>query len=97
MGAFATLQDSTILIAGVSMNPVTFLSVAAQNGGEPADLSFLAYLDVWIIGGLVMLAVVVVVGKLIWSRLTRRDDDDLYYDYYDDEYVLDDDPPDDRR
>lgn len=95
MGAFATLQDSTILIFGVSMNPLTILSVAVQSGGQPADLSFLAYLDIWIIGGLVMLAVVVVVGKLIWSRLTRRDDDDPYYDYYDDEYVLDDDSDDD--
>lgn len=100
-GAFATLQDYTILMPGVPMNPSNILSIAAQNGGQPADLSFLAYLDIWIIGGLVMLAVVVVVGKLIWSRLTRRDDDDRYYDYYDDnyyddEYVLDDDLDDQR-
>lgn len=77
--------------------PILLLSVAAQTGGGGRDLTFLAYLDVWIISGLVLLAVVVVLGKLIWNRLRRRDDHDEWYDtYYDEEYVLDDDPADRR-
>ena len=67
-----------------------------QVGGQPADLTWLAYIDIWIISGLVFLAVVVVVGKLIWGRLKRRDDEEYDW-YYDDEYIMDDDPPDDRR
>lgn len=61
------------------------LAVFLQPGGEPTDLSFLAYLDIWLIGGLVLLAVVVVTGKWLYGRFRRRDDDDLYYDErYDD-------------
>ena len=72
------------------MNAPVILSLLFQNAGEPANLSFLAYLDVWLIGGLVLLAVVVVLGKWLWGRLNRRpDDDDGYYD--DDEYYPDDD------
>ncbi|MYC35195.1 MAG: hypothetical protein F4X64_18770 [Chloroflexi bacterium] len=72
------------------MNPPAILSVATQTAGQPADLTFLAYLDIWIISGLVLLAVVVVVGKLVWGKLRRRDDEEYDYDwYYDDEYVLD--------
>ena len=63
------------------MIPLIVLAIAMQGGGGSADLSFLAYLDIWIIGGLVMLAVVVVVGKWLYSKFRRRpDDDDLYYD-----------------
>ena len=69
------------------MNALIVLAVALQAGGESADLSFLAYLDIWIIGGLVMLAVVVVVGKWLYGKLRRRpDDDDLYYDERYDDY-----------
>ena len=68
------------------MIPFILLAVALQTGGESADLSFLAYLDVWIIGGLVMLAVVVVVGKWLYGKLRRRPDDDPYYDDRYDEY-----------
>jgi len=71
------------------MNPPAVLSVATQAAGQPADLTFLAYLDIWIISGLVLLAVVVVVGKLVWGKLRRRGDEE--YDWYYDEYVLDDD------
>ncbi len=64
------------------------LSIALQNQDGSGDLSFFAYLDTWIIGGLVLLAVVVVTLKWIWGRIHRsaddfRDDDD-YYDDYDD-------------
>ena len=62
------------------MSSLILLSAALQAGGESADLSFLAYLDIWIIGGLVMLAVVVVVGKWLYGKIRRRPDDDLYYD-----------------
>lgn len=72
------------------MNPFSILSIATQTAGGPADLTFLAYLDIWIISGLVLLAVVVVLGKLAWGRLRRRDEDEYDW-YYDDEYVLDDD------
>lgn len=68
------------------MNPSSILSLAIQT----ADLTFLAYLDIWIISGLVLLAVVVVLGKLVWGRLRRRDEEEYDW-YYDDEYVLDDD------
>ena len=64
-------------------------SVILQAGGKPADLSWLAYLDIWIIGGLVLLAVVVVLGKLVWGRLRRRDEEEHDW-YYEDEYILDD-------
>ncbi len=72
------------------MNLPCILSLAAQTAGLPADLTFLAYLDIWIISGLVLLAVVVVLGKLVWGKLRRRDDEEYDW-YYDDEYVLDDD------
>ena len=72
------------------MNPPIILSLAAQAAGQPADLTFLAYLDIWIISGLVLLAVVVVLSKLVWGKLRRRDDEEYDW-YYDDEYVLDDD------
>ena len=70
------------------MNQLGILSLAMQTGGEPADLSFLAYLDVWIIGGLVLLAVVVVTGKWIWGWWRRRNEADEYgyYDGYDPNY-----------
>ena len=77
------------------MNPFSILSVSVQGGGEPADLTWLAYIDIWIISGLVLLAVVVVLGKLIWGRLHRRDDEDYDW-YYDDEYIMDDDQTDER-
>jgi heme/copper-type cytochrome/quinol oxidase subunit 2 len=79
------------------MNLTSFLSVSVQAGSEPADLTWLAYIDIWIISGLVLLAVVVVLGKLIWGRLHRRDEEEEYDWYYDDDYILDDDNPDDRR
>ena len=85
------------------MNPLGILSLAGQAGNEPADLSFLAYLDVWIIGGLVLLAVVVVVGKWIWGQWRRRNEADEtgYYDgydpYYDREWDLDSDHDDCRE
>ena len=72
------------------MNPFIILSVLPQTGSEPANLSFLAYLDVWLISGLVLLAVVVVVGKWLWGKLRRRPDDDDGY-YHDEDYYLDDD------
>lgn len=62
------------------MNALIVLAAALQAGGQPGDLSFLAYLDVWIIGGLVMLAVVVVVGKWLYGKFRRRPDDDPYYE-----------------
>ena len=70
---------------GASVNPNGILSISMQAGAEPADLSFLAYLDIWIIGGLVMLAVVVVTGKWIWGWWRRRNETDEYgyYDGYD--------------
>ena len=73
------------------MNPPSILFVAMQSVAvQAADLTFLAYLDIWIISGLVLLAVVVVVGKLIWGKLRRRDDEEFDW-YYDDDYVLDSD------
>ena len=73
------------------MNPPSILFVALQSVAvQAADLTFLAYLDIWIISGLVLLAVVVVVGKLIWGKLRRRDDEEFDW-YYDDDYVLDSD------
>ena len=73
------------------MNPPSILFVAIQSVAvQAADLTFLAYLDIWIISGLVLLAVVVVVGKLIWGKLRRRDDEEFDW-YYDDDYVLDSD------
>ena len=71
------------------MNPTGILSIPARAHHQPADLTFLAYLDIWIISGLVLLAVVVVLGKLVWGRLRRRDEEEHDY-YYDDEYILDD-------
>ena len=73
------------------MNPPSILLVALQSVAvQAADLTFLAYLDIWIISGLVLLAVVVVVGKLVWGKLRRRDDEEFDW-YYDDDYVLDSD------
>ena len=71
------------------MNPPAILSVAIQAAAQPRDLTWLAYLDIWIISGLVLLAVVVVVGKLVWGKLRRRDDEEEYDWYYDDDYNLD--------
>ena len=80
------------------MNPINILSIPAQTGTQPADLTWLAYIDIWIISGLVLLAVVVVLGKLIWSRLHRRDEEDYEWYYEDDEYyAAEEDEPDDRR
>ena len=73
------------------MNPPSILLVALQSVAvQAADLTFLAYLDIWIISGLVLMAVVVVVGKLVWGKLRRRDDEEFDW-YYDDDYVLDSD------
>ena len=74
------------------MNLSTVLSMSLQNQVEPTNLSFLAYLDIWLIGGLVLLAVVVVTGKWIWGRLRRPPDEiDEHYYYEDDEHYPDDD------
>ena len=70
----------------LTMNALIVLAVALQPGEGSTDLSFLAYLDIWIIGGLVLLAVVVVTGKWLYGKFRRRDDDDLYYDERYDEY-----------
>ena len=70
------------------MNPPAILSVAIQAAAQPRDLTWLAYLDIWIISGLVLLAVVVVVGKLVWGKLRRRDEEEYDW-YYDDDYNLD--------
>ena len=73
------------------MSTPSILFVAIQSVAvQAADLTFLAYLDIWIISGLVLLAVVVVVGKLVWGKLRRRDDEEFDW-YYDDDYVLDSD------
>lgn len=63
------------------MNATAILSLVLQTGGEPANPPFLAYLDTWLIGGLVLLAVAVVVGKWLWGRFRRRPDDENHYDY----------------
>ncbi len=68
----------------------TILSLVLQTGGASANLSFLAYLDVWLIGGLVLLAVVVVVGKWLWSRLRRPTGERDGY-FHDEDYYPDDD------
>ena len=64
------------------------LALGFQAGGGSANLSFLAYLDVWVISGLVLLAVVVVTGKWLWGRWRRRHeaDENGYYDGYDPNY-----------
>ncbi|MXZ92125.1 MAG: hypothetical protein F4W95_06975 [Chloroflexi bacterium] len=91
------------LAKGNASGPLGILSLAGQAGNDPADLSFLAYLDVWIIGGLVLLAVVVVVGKWLWGQWRRRNeaDEQGYYDgydpYYDREWDLDSDYDDSRN
>ena len=73
------------------MNLPIILSPPFQNQEGAADLSFLAYLDIWLIGGLVMLAVVVVVGKWLWGKLRRRPEDDDGYYYENEGYYADDD------
>lgn len=70
----------------LNMIELILLTVFSQAGGGSTDLSFLAYLDIWIIGGLVLLAVVVVTSKWLYGRFRRRDDDDLYYDERYDDY-----------
>ncbi len=76
------------LLKECANGPVGILSRTEQAGNGPADLSFLAYLDVWIIGGLVLLAVVVVVSKWAWGQWRRRNeaDEQGYYDGYDPNY-----------
>ena len=69
------------------------LSIALQNQDGSGDLSFFAYLDTWIIGGLVLLAVVVVTLKWIWGRIHRSDDHSRDDDYYTDDDDYDDDDP----
>ena len=73
------------------MNLPIILSLPFQNQEGATDLSFLAYLDIWLIGGLVMLAVVAVVGKWLWGRLRRRPEDDDGYYCEDEGYYADDD------
>lgn len=55
---------------------------------QARDLSFLAYLDVWIISGLILLAVAVVTVKWLRSQWRRRNEADErdYYDGYDPYY-----------
>ena len=90
------LQNSAILRRGALMNLFSILAIPAQTGTKPADLTWLAYIDIWIISALVLLAVVVVVGKFIWGRLHRRDEEE--YDWYcdDDYYAGEDNEPDNR-
>ena len=78
---------------------LAILSPARPAPAAPADLSFLAYLDAWLIGGLVLLAVAVIIGKWLWGRLRSREEPDNYYDdYYDYEHEADDyDADDDGR
>lgn len=73
-----------------------FLFPLLQAGGPPADLTWLAYIDIWIISGLVLLAVVVVVGKFIWGRLHRRDEEEYDWYYDDDYYTREEEEPDNR-
>ena len=61
------------------------LFIALQNQDGSGDLSFFAYLDTLIIGGLVLLAVVVVTLKWIWGRIHRTEDHFRDDDYYTDD------------
>lgn len=73
--------------------PDLLLSLAGQESGAASNLSFLAYLDVWLIGGLGLLAVAAVAAKWLWRRWRQGsagDDADSDYcggadgHYYDD-------------
>ena len=73
--------------------PDLLLSLAGQENGAASNLSFLAYLDVWLIGGLGLLAVAAVAAKWLWRRWRQGnagDDADSDYcggadgHYYDD-------------
>ena len=66
------------------------LFIALQNQDGSGDLSFFAYLDTLIIGGLVLLAVVVVTLKWIWGRIHHTEDHFRDDDYYTDDYYTDD-------
>ena len=64
------------------MGAAFLLAMALQTPDGPGNITFLAYLDTWIIAGLVLLAVVVVTAKWLWGRFRRRNEytDDYYYD-----------------
>ena len=62
--------------------PDLLLSSAGQESGAASNLSFLAYLDVWLIGGLGLLAVAAVAAKWLWRRWRQGDaGDDADSDY----------------
>jgi len=64
--------------------PDVLLSLAGQESGAASNLSFLAYLDVWLIGGLGLLAVAAVAAKWLWRRWRQGnagDNDDADSDY----------------
>ena len=62
--------------------PDLLLSLAGQESGAASNLSFLAYLDVWLIGGLGLLAVAAVAAKWLWRRWRQGDaGDDADSDY----------------
>ncbi len=63
------------------------LLIGQQAGSESTSVPFWAYLDTWIISGLVLLAVVVAVAKWLWGRFTR--DDAEYDSVYEDDYYPD--------
>ncbi len=77
-------------IVSVAAQAATALTNATRATPQSADLTFLAYLDLWIISGLVLLAVVVVAGKFAWSKLRGRDEGEGYDWRYDDPWDGDD-------
>lgn len=60
---------------------LAILSPARPAAAAPNDLSFLAYLDAWLIGGLVLLAAAVIVGKWLWRRCRPPAEPDAYYNH----------------